>query len=65
MISIYMEVSRDKYELPVFIAETVKDLAKITGCSEGNIYSSISKRKHNGIKTRFVKVDIQEDPDEK
>lgn len=57
--AIYMEVTPDKYELPVKIADSAVELAKLCGVSANNIYSSISHAKHRRQKrSRFVKVEI-------
>lgn len=54
----YMAVTADKYELPLFVADTVWEMAKHFGVTENTVYSSISKGlsgKRNGY--RFVKVE--------
>lgn len=56
-----MEVTKDKYELPVAIADTPTQLAKICHTSASNIYSSAYKRER-GIKNgRFIRVNLEED----
>ena len=58
---VYMKVTRDKYELPVAIADTVGELAKMTGASKETIFSNISHQKRGSIrKGSFKKVDIGE-----
>ena len=55
--TIYMAVTPDKYEFPVYIEETVRELSKKTGASENNIYSSIAHKasgKVTGLK--FLRV---------
>lgn len=42
---LYIKVSRDKYELPVAVAETAGELARMLGVSEGMIRSRISNAK--------------------
>lgn len=58
---IYMKVSNDKYQLPIAVADTAKELAKICNTTENNIYSHISKNK-KGIykKVVYIKVEIEE-----
>lgn len=54
----YMAVTTDKYELPLFVADTARELGKHFGVSQNTVYSSISKGlsgKKNGY--RFVKVE--------
>lgn len=61
-MTIYIEVTRDKYELPVRVADTVPELARMTGCSENNIYSTICHYKHRAQKSaRFYKVEVEDD----
>lgn len=54
---IYMAVETDKYELPVYIAETIDELSARYKVSQSTIKSSISLGK-NGTKTgrKFVSV---------
>ena len=58
---VYMEVTKDKYELPVAIADTPTQLAKICHTSASNIYSSAYKRERGIKKGRFLRVNIEED----
>jgi len=41
---LYMKVTDDKYEFPVAIADTAKELAAICGANKNTISSSISKK---------------------
>ena len=49
-------VSKDKYELPMAVADTVKELSVMTGKSESAIRSGISKQKQ-GYRSRFYKIE--------
>lgn len=61
-MTIYIEVTRDKYELPVRVADTVPELARMADCTENNIYSAISHYKHRAQKSaRFYKVEVEDD----
>lgn len=40
---LYVYVTKDEYELPIAVAETVKELAIELGMSAGSIYSMISR----------------------
>ena len=54
----YMAVTADKYELPICVADTARELAEHFGVSPNTVYSSMSKGlsgKRNGY--RFVKVE--------
>lgn len=58
-MKVYMMVTGDKYQLPVYIADTAKELSKICGTSTNTIYSIVSKYKHGKIKyPRFICVKI-------
>lgn len=55
---IWMEVTKDEYELPVAIADTAEELSEMTGSTVAMITSTASKMKHGRIKNgRFVKVE--------
>lgn len=53
MAHVYIRVTKDKYRLPIAIADTAKELAEITGYNQSAIYCAISKG--SGY---FEKVDI-------
>lgn len=53
-----MKVSRDKYELPVAVAESVAELAKMTGNTKSSVYSMVSRNTGG-----YRKVALTEDED--
>lgn len=54
---IYMMVSNDKYELPVYIAETAQELADMVGVPKGTIYSSVIKWEKGQVKkAKYIRV---------
>ena len=58
----YMAVTSDKYELPLAVCDTARELGALFGVSANLIQSSISKNlsgKNKGFK--FVKVDDVEE----
>lgn len=58
----WMKVTRDKYELPVAVAETVYELADMLGVTVNSIYSSMYHfRKGNTKSTPYRKVEEGED----
>lgn len=58
-MNVYMKVSRDKYELPIAIADTVGELAAMTGTTKESIFSNISHQQSGSIRNgSFKKVDI-------
>ncbi len=59
---IWMEVTKDKYELPVAVADDAYKLAELTGASVNNIRTTASRHKSGKQKhSRFVKVEIMEE----
>lgn len=61
-MKLYMGVTPDKYELPLFVADSLKELANITGIDYDSIRHRISKRssgRNKGVK--FIKITIEEE----
>lgn len=58
---LYIKVTRDKYELPLFVADTAREMAEHEGNTENTIYSSISHYERNGIGTPYRRVYIEEE----
>lgn len=57
-----MKVSKDRLELPLAIADTAGELAKICNTSPDCIMSIVSKSKKGIIKNPgFVKIEIEDD----
>lgn len=42
---IWMEVTKDEYELPIAVADTAQELAKMCGTTANNVMSSASHHK--------------------
>lgn len=58
MQTIYMKVTKDKYELPLAVADSIVELAELIGIKADNIYSTISHARKKGYKCCYVKVEI-------
>lgn len=54
-MTLYLRTTNDKYELPIAVAESPTELAKLLGTSEGSVSSSISK-KHRG----WFKIEVED-----
>lgn len=64
---VYMAVTADKYELPLAIADSPKQLAKLVGTTPAKISSAIGKNingKYLGLKYVKVWIDYNEEDDE-
>lgn len=60
-MTLWMLVTMDKYELPVYVADSAKELARFVGKKENCIHSAIchaKRRKSN--KCRYVKVNVDD-----
>lgn len=55
---VYMIVSRDKYELPLFVCDTRQELSEYAGISPNHISAIMSHAKKLGGFCRYVKVKI-------
>jgi len=56
-MKLYLLVTQDELELPLIVADSIKELAVKCGCTENAISVGISYKK-NGGKSRFVKVEV-------
>lgn len=46
---LYIAVTKDEYEFPIAVAETVPELAKMMGVTANSIYSNLSHTKHGRV----------------
>ena len=68
-MTLYMAVTPDKYELPMMIAESKAELARMTGMHRSTVCNAIKGRRsrREGRKLRldvrylFVTVEVEED----
>ncbi len=65
-MKLYMIVSKDEYELPLIVAESMQELAIKTGRSLHNMYCCFSKGRNPKLKDhkyyrRYVTVEVDED----
>ena len=63
---VYMMITKDKYELPMVVADTPRELASICGVSPSSISHQVLRREAGTLKHRskYVRViiDDEEDP---
>lgn len=56
---LYMWVSKDKYQLPLFVSEKVEEVARVSGRNINTVYSSISKQRYGVVKnSQFLCVEV-------
>ena len=56
--AVYMLVTQDKYELPLVVADTVAELARLTGQKRSSVASAITHAKKKGFNSKYIKVNI-------
>lgn len=61
---LYVYNTVDEYELPLAVASSASELARLVGTTANSIYSTISHRQNKGLKSRFHKVLWLEDHEE-
>ena len=59
-MTLWIKVTKDKYELPEAVADSVDQLAKMLGIPKNTIYSSISHAKKKGFNSIYRKVEIKD-----
>lgn len=62
--NVWMEVTRDQYELPVRVANSAKELASLAGTTLSNVMSGACRGKKGLYKSRFVKVEVDMEEEE-
>lgn len=68
-MTLYMAVTPDKYELPMLIAESKAELARMTGMHITTVCNAINGRKRKSesrklrkdVRCLFVTVEVEED----
>lgn len=58
---LWIAVSRDKYELPLAVADTIEELAKMCGVKVHSIRSYISHAKKNGTRCKYIMVEVEDE----
>ena len=61
---VWLKVTPDRYELPVAVADSGKELARICGVSSNNVYNTMTKARKLGHKCQYIRVNVGEDINE-
>lgn len=56
-MTLYLKVTKDKYELPVAVADSKKELARMLGRYESGIYRAFKE----GRESCYVEVEVEDD----
>lgn len=60
-MKLYLKVTKDKYELPVAVADSPRELAKMIGVSRDTIFSALSHVKAGQVRSSTYKIVEVED----
>ena len=58
---VYMKISKDRYELPVAVANSAYELAKICGVTNSTVCRAIRNREQKGSRSKYVRVLIDKE----
>ena len=58
---LYMQITRDKYELPMAVADSAAELARMIGVKPDTVRSAMCHDKKAGHKCSYIKVEIDEE----
>lgn len=57
---IYMKVTNDKYQLPVAVTDTIKELAELFNTTSNVISASISRQRSGKGKGTYYRVEVDD-----
>ena len=60
---LWMKVTNDEYELPLAVADTMAELARMTGIKPESLYSIISRDRHGKKHTYSYREVVIDDED--
>ena len=58
---LYLEITTDKYKLPVAVADSLRELANMRHSTASSIFKSIKYCRERNIEGRYIKVEIDEE----
>lgn len=59
-MTVYMEVTNDEYELPVAVADTAKELAKLSRVDYSTVRRGLYKERQGINGSRYKKIEIDD-----
>lgn len=62
-MTVFMQVTRDRFELPVCVADSREELARLCGVTLSTICKGL-RRRWDGLPSKWVAVKIEENEDE-
>lgn len=63
-MKLYMRVTDDQYELPIAVADTHGELARMCGVSRNTVASALSHARRNGQNSVYKEVEVEDGSDD-
>lgn len=61
-MTLYLAVSADKYEFPIAVADSARELERMLGLGRGTVISHISKVRQGGLKKqKYLRIEIDDE----
>ena len=57
---LWIAVSRDKYELPIAVADSIEELAELCGVKVNSIRSYICHARQSGKRCKYVAIEVED-----
>lgn len=58
---LYMMTTRDKYELPLAVSDTIAGLARMVGEPEKRVYNAFSNKSNGNKPKKWHRVEVDDD----
>lgn len=60
-MTLFMAVTSDEYELPIAVATSAAELGRMCGVKANTVHHMIYMEKHDICKSRYKKVEVDDD----
>lgn len=60
-MTVYMAVSKDRFELPIAIADSAVELARMLGVNEHTVYKSVWLAETKGKYSKYLRLELNEE----
>lgn len=57
---LYMKVTKDRFELPLVVADSISELARMCGRDKGNVCRCIRESEEKGYRSMYVRVPMED-----
>lgn len=60
-MTLWMQVTKDKYELPILVAQSLSEMSRLTGKAPCTICNTVKRAQRKGSRCMYVKVEVDDD----